>query len=219
MAAPTQPGKRRTRVYLADDHPVFRRGLSRIVRERPELELVGESADGRQALADIAELRPDVALLDVRMPHLDGTEVLRAVRREGLPTRVVFLSAMFDGEAVYRALAEGASAYLAKTAEPEQIFEAIGMALRGEVVIPPELQPGLAKEIRMREAGGRGLLSPRELEVLKLVAEGCSAAEAGRRLQLGTTTVKTHLRNLYEKLEVSDRAAAVAEAMRRGLLE
>jgi two-component system nitrate/nitrite response regulator NarL len=209
----------RVRVFVADDHPMYREGLCRAIKERPDLELVGESADGRTALPEIRRLTPDVAVLDVRMPGLTGTEVLNAIARERIETRVVFLSAHVDSELVYRAVALGAAAYLSKEADRSTIFDAVVAVARGQTVLSPEIQSGLAAQIQLRETESRPVLSPREQEVLRLIAEGGSAPEIARQLHLSPSTVKTHLQSLYEKLGVSDRAAAVASAMRAGLLE
>ena len=212
---------RRTTVLIADDHPLFRTAISRVISSCEDFELVGEASDGRQALERIRELRPDVAVIDVRMPELDGSEVLSTVREEeGLSTSVVFLSAFLDSKTVYEAVAAGAKAYLSKEAEPAEIVAAISAAARGDTILSPEVQTGLAEQIRLREESeSRPRLSEREHEVLKLIAQGLSAPEIGAQIHLSTATVKTHLQHLYEKLGVSERAAAVAEGMRRGLVE
>jgi two-component system nitrate/nitrite response regulator NarL len=210
---------RRITLYLADDHPMYLEGLVRAVKERPDLELTGQSRDGRQALDDLRALQPEVALLDMWMPGLSGAELLGAATRDQLPTRIVFLSAYVESDLVYTAIAGGAAGYLSKEANRNAIFDAVRLAARGEVVISPELHTGIADEIRRREITERPLLSAREREVLLLTAEGHSAPEIGRRLHLSPTTVKSYLQSVYEKLGVSDRAAAVAAAMRRGLLE
>lgn len=209
----------RVRVYVADDHPLYREGLLRMLAEQPEFELVGASADGRKACADIERLRPDVAVLDARMPELDGMGVVKELKARRLPTRVLLLSGYSDSDLVYGAVAAGASGFLSKEAGRRTICEAVSRVSRGEVVLAPGVQAGLVSQIRAREADDRPALSPREQQVLELAATGCSAPEIGRRLHLSTTTVKTHLKNLYAKLGVSDRAAAVAEGMRRGLLD
>lgn len=208
------------RVLLADDHPVFRDGLVRALRRRAELEVVAEAADGREALDAIRRLDPDVAVLDLRLPVLDGIAVLDAIQREQRRTRSVVLSAYDDSGRVYRSIASGARAYLTKTASAGAIADAVVAVARGESVFPPEIHAGLASEIRMRrELADRPLLSPRELDVLRLAADGQTTAEIGAQLHLSTATVKSHLRHVYEKLDVTDRAAAVAQALRRGLLD
>jgi two-component system, NarL family, nitrate/nitrite response regulator NarL len=207
------------RVLVADDHPLFREAIVRTVRERPDLELVGEAADGRAALTAIRELRPDVAVIDVKMPELDGLQVVAAVKRDALPTRIVVLSAFLDGAIVFQAVAAGAAAYLSKEADRSEIGDAVAAVARGETVLSREAQAGIAAEVRQRGTQERPLLTPREREVLGHVAAGCGAPEIARLIHLSPATVKGHLQSLYEKLGVSDRAAAVAEAMRRGLLE
>jgi two-component system nitrate/nitrite response regulator NarL len=210
---------RRVRVVVADDHPLFREGIVRTVKERPDLELVGVVGDGRAALDAIREHRPDVAVLDVRMPGLDGLQVLNAVARDGLPTRVLFLSAHTESDLVYQALERGAHGFISKDAGKDAVGDAVRALARGETVLSPEVQRTLLGEIRLRAGDDAARLSPREQEILVLVSEGLGAPEIGRRLDLSTATVKSHLQRLYEKLGVSDRAAAVAEGMRRGLLE
>lgn len=210
----------RTRVTVADDHPIYREGMVRAVRERPDLELVGEAGSGREALAEIGRLKPDVALLDIQMPDLDGLEVLTAVRRDGFPTQILLLSAHLGHEVAYKAVAAGARGYLSKGAARQEICDAIVTIARGGTAFAPEVQAGLADEVYQREHAKRGLvLTAREREVLRLVAEGRSAPEIAQRIHLSPATVKSHLQAIYGKLGVAERAAAVAAAMRRGLLE
>ncbi len=207
-------------MIVADDHPIYREGIVRAIKERPDLELVGEAADGLEALAEIKRLGPVVAVLDIRMPGLDGTQVLAAMRRDGLATEVLFLSAFMEPELAYKTVAGGAKGYLSKESSRQDVCEAIVTIARGGTALAAEAQAGLAAEIRERErTGGPPQLTEREREVLQLVSEGLSAPDIGKRIHLSTTTVKSHLHSLYEKLGVSDRAAAVAEAMRRGMLE
>jgi two-component system nitrate/nitrite response regulator NarL len=211
--------KDRITVYVADDHPIYREGLAGAVRRRPDLELVGEGADGRTALEEISALVPEVAVLDLNMPELSGFEVLNAIQRDGIATNVVVLSAAGDSEAVFRAVAEGAVAYVPKEADRERVCDVIAAAARGEVILSPEIQAELASEIRNRGREQRTPLTPREREVLILTADGLSAPEIGFQLHVSAATVKTHMQSAYEKLGVSDRAAAVAAAMRQGILE
>lgn len=211
--------QRRVRIVVADDHPLFRESIVRALGERAEFELVGEAADGRTALAEIRRLEPDVAVLDVKMPELDGLQVLNALQRDGSTTRVVLLSAFLEGAVVFRAVAGGAAAYLSKDAERRDICDAIAAVARGETVLSPGAQAGIAEEVRARGRVERPTLTPREQEILVHVAAGRSAPDIAKLLFLSPATVKGHLQAVYEKLDVSDRAAAVAEAMRRGLLE
>jgi two-component system, NarL family, nitrate/nitrite response regulator NarL len=196
---------------------VFREGLVRAVAARAEMELAGEAVDGRAALDAIQASLPEVALVDLRLPVLDGIAVVRAVVRDGLATRVVILSAYDDAELVWAALEAGAAGYLTKDARREEITDGVMAAARGETVLAPSLAGALAGEVRRR--AGTPVLTSREREALDGLARGLSAPAIARELVLSTATVKTHLQHLYEKLGVSDRAAAVAEAMRRGLLE
>ena len=212
----------RVTVLVADDHPIYREGIVRAINERPDLELIGEAADGREALEKIQALGPEVAVLDIRMPGLDGTQVLSAMRRDGLATEVLFISAFMEPELAYKTVAAGARGYLSKEASRQEVCEAIITIARGGTALATEAQLGLAQEIQERERrGGHGppQLTEREQEVLKLVAKGLSGPEIAEEIHLSVTTVKSHLNSLYHKLDVSDRAAAVAEAMRRGLLE
>ena len=209
----------RLRVLIADDHPVYRQGLERAIKERPELELVATCGDGRQALETISQLEPEVAIVDVRMPGLDGLAILSAVKRDGLRTRIVLLTGYEDSTAAYRALAEGAAGYVSKTSDNMELCDSIVKVARGETVIAPQFSAGIATEIQLRETTDRPALTDREGEVLRLLAEGRTAGRIGEELHLSEATIKTHLHNLYDKLGVSDRAAAVATAMRWGLLE
>jgi len=214
-----RPDRRRVRVLAADPHPLFRDALARAIRERPELELVGQVADGRAALAAIGSEQPDVAVIDRALAGLSGEQILNAVGRDGLSTRVVMLAAEPEPQLVYSAIANGVAGYLTKEADARELCDAITAVARGRVVVAPELQNGIAGEIRLRAVDERPFLSDREREILKLVADGLGAPRIGRELCLATPTVKTHLHHVYEKLGVAERAAAVAEAMRRGLLE
>lgn len=209
----------RLRVLIADDHPVYRQGLERAIRERPELELVATCGDGRQALETITQLEPEIAIVDVRMPGLDGLAILGAVKRDGLRTRIVLLTGYEDSTAAYKALAAGAAGYVSKTSDNMELCDSIIKVARGETVIAPQFAAGIASEIQLREATERPALTDREGEVLRLLAEGLTASRIGEQLHLSEATIKTHLHNLYDKLGVSDRAAAVATAMRWGLLE
>jgi two-component system nitrate/nitrite response regulator NarL len=208
------------RVFVADDHPIYRDGMVRAISERPDLELVGEASNGRDALDEIGNLKPDVALLDIRMPGLDGLEVLGAVRRDNSETQVLLLSAHLDSDLAYRAVAAGAKGYLSKQAARQEICDGIAAVAGGGTALAPEVQTGLASELHERERGQQGpVLTAREREVLKLVAAGHSAPEIAERIHLSPATVKSHLQAIYDKLGVAERAAAVAEGMRRGFLE
>ena len=221
MAVTTMPadGRKRVTVLVADDHPLYREGVVRALSASGQVEIVAEAADGRAALVQIQEHRPDVALLDYKLPGLDGVAVTNAVVRDELPTRVLLVSAFTDSGVVYQALETGAAGFVSKEARREQIVDAVLACARGENVVPPDIAAGLVSEIRLRKQDDRPALTQREHEILRLIAAGQSLPEISKELYLGLTTVKTHVQHLYDKLGVSDRAAAVASAMRRGLIE
>jgi two-component system nitrate/nitrite response regulator NarL len=208
----------RVSVVVVDDHPLFRDGIVRAIKQRPDLEFLGEAGDAPAALALMKSVSPDVAVVDVRLGEGSGIELISWMERDALPTRVLVLSAFTEGALVYDALAAGASSYISKTADRDQICDAIGTVSRGEAVVPSDLQSALASQIHLRKHTDEPLLSPREREVLALTAQGYSAREIGEQLSLSPTTVRSHLQSLYSKLRVTDRAAAVAEGMRRGLV-
>jgi two-component system, NarL family, nitrate/nitrite response regulator NarL len=207
------------RVLIADDHPLFLFAIAHSVNSRQELELVAQAKTGREAIACALQTRPDLAVLDVEMPDLDGLDVLNAMNREGLATRVLFVSGSLDPAKSYTLIEAGAAGVLEKDAMPEQIGDALIRISRGETVLAPSVQAQLMREVRDRRERSQTVLSPREAEVLKFLAEGLSAPQIAARLHLSPSTIKTHLQRLYERLDVSDRAAAVAEGMRRGLIE
>ena len=206
-------------VVVADDHEMYRDGVVRALVASGWIDVVAEAEDGEAAFAAIVEHRPQVALVDHRMPGADGTEIVRRAVRDGLTTRIVVLSAFTDPTLVYGALEEGAAGYLPKETRRRELVEAVRTAAEGGTVLPADLAAGLAGEIRHRRADRGPQLSERETEILKLMAEGMTTPAIAKRLFVAPSTVKTHVGRMYEKLEVTERAAAVAEAMRRGLLE
>ncbi len=205
------------RVLVADDHPAMRSALARLVGEHAKLELVGEAADGQQASELISDLGPDVALLDVRMPGVDGISLLSRLAAAGTPARILLISGNDDCAIAHEAIAQGAAGFLSKDAEESEICEAILAVAEGRSVLSPALQSGVLDLIRGC-GGGAARLSPREHELLELASEGLTTSEIAARLYLSPNTVKTYWQRLYEKLGASDRASAVAEAARRGLL-
>jgi two-component system, NarL family, nitrate/nitrite response regulator NarL len=210
---------KKVRVVVGDDHPLFRDGVVRALASSREIDVVAEADDGASALELIKTHQPDVALLDYRMPGLDGAQVAAAVKRDELPTRVLLVSAHDESAIVYHALAEGAAGFLPKESTRSEIVTAVLNCAKGRDVLSPGLAAGLAGEVRRRAEPAGPVLSPREREVLTLIARGSSIPAMAKELYLAPSTVKTHVQRLYEKLGVSDRAAAVAEAMRRRLLE
>jgi two-component system nitrate/nitrite response regulator NarL len=210
---------RRISVLVADDQPLFRDALARVVRQCARLELVAEVGDGPAALLAIEDRRPDVAVVSLALPQLDGERVLNAVVRDGLPTRVLLLASAGDEAVAYRAIERGAAGCVARRAGPDQLRAAIAKAAAGGAFMSDELQDGLVREIRLRSRDERPVLTERERQVLRLKADGAGNLTIARALHVSVPTVKTHVKHLYDKLGTSDRAAAVAVAMRRGLLE
>jgi len=204
------------RLLVVDDHPVVRDGIVGMVSSDPAIAVVGEASDGAEAVRLARVLEPDVVLMDLRMPRMGGVAAIRELQRLGVPARVLVLTT-FDADAdVLPAIEAGATGYLLKDAPSAELIRAIRAAAAGEVVLAPSVASRLVGRVR---ASATSLLSPRELEVLALVADGATNRVAGERLHLSEATIKTHLLSIYAKLGVGDRAAAVAEGFRRGLLD
>ncbi|MEU1364672.1 response regulator transcription factor [Streptomyces sp. NPDC005803] len=203
------------RIILADDHTVMRAGLVALLSSEPTVEIVGEAGDGRQAVGLVERLRPDVALLDLRMPVLDGVGATLEIVAGEAPTRVLILTTYDTDADIERGVEAGATGYLLKDATREQLVEAIHSASRGETVLAPRVAQRLVARMRRPVAVS---LTARESEVLGAVAEGLSNVEIGRRLFIGEATVKTHLLRIFAKLDVNDRTRAVVVAMDAGLL-
>ncbi|MGQ5259432.1 response regulator transcription factor [Micromonospora sp. RHAY321] len=203
------------RLLIVDDHPVVRDGLRGMFTGDPGFDVVGEAADGAEALALVETLRPDVVLMDLRMPGMDGVTAIGRLARSGSAARVLVLTTYDTDADVLPAIEAGATGYLLKDAPREDLVRAVRAAARGESVLAPSVAGRLMGRLR---APAEEPLSHRELEVLTLVARGASNREAAARLFISEATVKTHLLHVYAKLGVNDRAAAVATAYDRGLL-
>ena len=207
-----------TRVLVADDHPVYLDGLAAAIERAADLKLVATCGNGSEALQRIRADAADVAVLDLRMPGLPVPAILEEIAAAGVPCRVLILSVHLEGDEIHECVSLGAAGYIAKDADRAEICEAIRSIASGRTVLSREVMASMASELQQRHTGAHGLLTPRESEILVMLAEGSSAPDIAARLQLSTATVKTHLHNLYVKLDVSDRAAAVGEGMRRGLI-
>lgn len=209
------------RVLVADDQRAVREGLVTIVGSLAGTEVVGSAADGAEAVALAERLRPDVVLMDLRMPNLDGVDATAAIRERVPGTQVVVLTTYADDESVLAALRAGAAGYLTKDAGREDIGRAVAAAASGQAVLDRTVQSVLVEAAaRSRPAPPASLpdgLTEREAEVLALIAEGCSNAEIGDRLFIGEATVKTHVNRIFAKTGSRDRAQAVAYAHRHGL--
>lgn len=204
------------RIVLADDHPVVRAGLLGLLAMEPDLEVVGEAGSGREAVALAAELRPDVVLMDLRMPDLDGVEATANITRDCPTVRVLILTTYDTDQNIVHAVEAGAIGYLLKDATAQELATAIRQTARGETVLPPPIAAKLVHHLRVGPQ--QDVLSPREVQVLGLVARGLTNADIGRELSIGETTVKTHLVRIFGKLDVSDRTAAVTVAIKRNIL-
>ncbi|WP_115944667.1 response regulator [Amycolatopsis thermalba] len=203
-------------LVLADDHPVVRDGLRGIFTAEHGFEVLGEAGDGAEAVALAERVRPDVVLMDLRMPGTDGVHAIGELARLGNPARVLVLTTYDTDSDVLPAIEAGATGYLLKDAPREELFRAVRAAARGEAVLSPAVATRLMGQMR---APAREELSQREIEVLTLVARGGTNKDAAAKLFISEATVKTHLLHAYAKLGVKDRAAAVARALRRGLID
>jgi two-component system nitrate/nitrite response regulator NarL len=202
-------------VVVADRQPLFREAVTRVVRQRSRLRLLGEADDGRAALQLVRVHRPAVAVLGRDLDGIDGFRVLNAIVRDDLPTRVLLVGSAAD-QPGYDAIAAGAVGWLSRSSGADELGESILAAGAGRMALRPDVQSALARRIRERAGDGRGVLSERERRLLELLADGRSPAEAGRTLHVSPGTVKTVLLGLYRRLGVTDRAALVAMALRRG---
>lgn len=202
-------------VLIVDDHPVVRDGLRSMFSADGRFEVVGEAGDGKMAVTEAGRLRPDVVLLDLRMPGGDGVTAIRELSRQQMPTRVLVLTTYDTDHDVLLAVEAGATGYLLKDTPREELFRAVEAASRGESVLSPTVTSRLMGQMRQPTTEP---LSPRELDVLRLIAAGSSNRAAAKRLYISEATVKTHLLHIYAKLGVHDRAAAVAAAFSRGFL-
>ncbi len=202
------------RVLLADDHPAFRLGLRVLLKHAPALRLVGEAHDGKETLALLETLQPDVVILDCELPGLTGTEVAREIRRQGWPTRVLALSA-YDGDQYVRGMLDaGAVGYLLKDEASDVIVAAVQAAAQGNSCFSPTVASKIAAWARGEHPGG---LTERELEVLRLVTEGCTNKEIAHRLQIVERTVQFHVHNILRKLDVASRVEIAVWARNQGI--
>lgn len=205
-----------TRVLVVDDHPIVRAGLVGLVDAADDLDVVGTGATGLEAVRLATELRPDVVLMDLRMPDLDGDEATARILAAVPSTRVVILTTYETDDAILRAIGAGASGYLLKAAPEDELLAGIRAVAAGEVALAPSVSRVLVR--RATSSAPAIVLTPRELDVLRLVAEGLSNREIGERLHLGEATVKTHLLTAFPKLDVRSRTGAVTRARDLGLL-
>jgi DNA-binding NarL/FixJ family response regulator len=212
------------RVVIVDDQTLVRTGFRMILATEPGIEVAGEAADGAEALTEVARSRPDVVLMDIRMPAMDGLESTRRIARSHPETRVVILTTYDLDEYVFDALRAGASGFLLKDAPPEQLVAAIRVAAGGDALLSPSVTRRLVAEFARTPSGTRsvpamGELTARESEVLRLIARGLSNAEIAQELFVGEATVKTHVGRVLDKLDCRDRVQAVVLAYESGLVQ
>ena len=208
------------RLMLADDHRMLREGLSRSMREQG-FDIVGEAGDGAEAVALALAVRPDVILMDVTMPEIDGVEACRQVRAQLPDTKVVMLTMHADQGVLTSAIRAGATGYLVKDCSTEEIASAVRMAAGGETALSPQLAASMLNEVRRWDQPHKEeerVVTKREEEVLQLIADGCSTPEVAERLYISQKTVKNHLASIYQKLDARDRTQAVLQAVRMGII-
>lgn len=206
------------RVVLADDHTLVRQGLRKYLETSTDMEVVGEASTGAEVMTEVERERPDIALLDIRMPDMDGLEAAREIRDRFPDVGVVMLTAFDDRRFVVDAVRAGARGYVLKARDAEHLTQTVRMVASGNLVIDPDLAGALSEEISSA-GGGREALSGREIEILQLLAFGHTNKDIAKKLFISPDTVKTHLEHIFQKLGAPDRTAAVAEGMRRNLID
>jgi len=208
------------KVLIADDHPVVREGLSAMLRKEQDIQVVGEAENGAEAVDKAKELRPDIILMDLRMPEVDGVEAMRQIGAVNPDIKFIVLTTYDNDEYIFKGIEAGARAYLLKDAPREDLFKAIRAVHKGESLIQPAIAGKVLDRFAelSRQAQGVEALSEREVEVLKLVAKGAANKEIAAELAITESTVKTHIQTIFQKLGVSDRTEAVTEAIKKGII-
>jgi DNA-binding NarL/FixJ family response regulator len=211
------------KILIADDHPVVREGLITMIKRELDFQVVGEATNGVEAVNKARELKPDVVLMDLRMPELDGVEAIRQISSTEPNIKYIILTTYSDDEYIFRGIEVGARAYLLKDAPRDELFKAIRAVNRGESLIQPvvasKVLDRFAELSRQAQSAPPDVLSERELEVLKWMAKGDANKEIAAQLNITDSTVKTHISNIFQKLGAKDRTEAVMNAMRRGIIK
>jgi len=208
------------RIMITDDHPVVREGLSAMLSREQDIEVVGEAVNGSEAIEKARDLKPDIILMDLRMPEVDGVEAMRQIRVENPDIKFIVLTTYDNDEYIFQGIEAGARAYLLKDSPREEMFKAIRVVSKGESLIEPAVAgkvldrfAKLSRQVQIPET-----LSEREVEVLRLIAKGTSNKIIATSLNIGESTVKTHIQSIFNKLEVNDRTEAVTEAIKKGII-
>lgn len=212
-AARDEPEKKPIRVLIAEDQSLVRRGLAAIINMEEDVTVVGEAGDGEEAIEQWRRLRPDVVLMDLRMPRLEGVEAIKRIRAEDPKAGIIVLTTFDHDEDIYAGLRAGAKAYLLKDVQPEELFGCIRAVHAGEAYLQPKVAAKLVQRVQEHK------LTEREEQILKLLAEGKSNRAIGQVLHITESTVKSHLKSLFVKLDATSRAEAIALAARRGLVK
>ena len=210
---PVAAGDKRIRVLIADDHAVVRRGLAAIINLEEDVQVIGEAGNGEEAVAMWRQLRPDVTLMDLRMPGVEGVEAIDRIHDEDAAAAIIVLTTFDHDEDIYAGLRAGAKAYLLKDVQPEELFRCIRAVHAGEAYLQPKVAAKLAQRVQEEP------LTEREAQILKLLAEGRSNKAIGQFLFISESTVKSHLKTLFVKLDATSRAEAIALAARKGLVK
>ncbi len=209
------------KLLIVDDHPVVREGIGAMLRREPDFKIVGEASNGLEAVEKARELEPDVILMDLRMPELDGVEAITRIRADYPEVKFIILTTYSDDEYIFKGIAAGARAYLLKDAPREELFKAIRMVSKGESLIQPVVASRVLDKLAelSRKTPSADVLSEREIEVLQLMAKGVSNKELADQLSITQSTVKTHITSIFQKLNVTTRTEAVTTAFKKGIIQ
>jgi len=208
------------RILIADDHPIVREGLATVLSQEDDIKVVGQASNGSEAVSKAKELHPDIILMDLQMPEMDGVEAMQRIKEEAPDIGIIILTTYDTDDYIFRGIEAGARAYLLKDSPPEEVLKAIRAVHKGESIIQPRVASRLLdrfSQLSRAPAPEEGL-SQREIEVLQLIAKGAANKEIASQLFIGESTVKTHIIHIFNKLEVKDRTEAVTEAVRKGII-
>ena len=209
------------KIVIVDDHPVVREGIGAMLSHQPDFVIVGQASNGREALEKARELSPDVMLMDLRMPEIDGVEAITLIKAEMPDIKFIILTTYSDDEYIFKGIAAGARAYLLKDAPRDELFKAIRMVFKGESLIQPVVASRLLDRLAelSKKSPAIDALSEREVEVLNLMAKGVSNKDIADQLSITQSTVKTHITSIFQKLDVTTRTEAVTTALKKGIIQ